>query len=75
MQCPPTRPGLKFKKFHLVPAASNTSVVSMPMRSNIRANSFTNEILTSRWAFSMALLASATFIEGALWVPAVMMER
>ena len=66
MQWPPTKPGLKFKKFHLVPAASKTSDVSMPIRSNIKANSFTKEILTSRWAFSIALLASATLIDAKL---------
>ena len=31
MQCPPTKPGLKGKKFHLLPAASSTSTVSMPI--------------------------------------------
>ena len=31
MQWPPTRPGRNGRKFHLVPAASSTSVVSMPM--------------------------------------------
>ena len=30
MQWPPTRPGLKGRKFHFVPAAFNTSSVSMP---------------------------------------------
>ena len=29
MQCPPTKPGLKGKKFHLVPAAFSTSWVSI----------------------------------------------
>ena len=28
MQCPPTRPGLNLRMFHLVPAASSTSLVS-----------------------------------------------
>ena len=32
MQWPPTRPGLKFRKFHFVPAAFSTSSVSMPSR-------------------------------------------
>ena len=71
MQCPPTNPGLNGKKFHLVLAAANTSWVSMPIRSKINANSFTNEILISRCAFSMDLAASATLIEGAAYVPAV----
>ena len=39
-----------------------------------RPNSFTKDILTSRWAFSIALLASATFILAALKVPAVIIE-
>ena len=73
MQCPPTRPGLYFKKFHLVPAASKTSFVSIPILSKINANSFTNEIFTSRCAFSIALDASATLRLGALWVPASIM--
>jgi hypothetical protein len=48
--------------------------VSIPTLSNIKANSLTKEILTSRCAFSMALLASATFILAALKVPAVIIE-
>ena len=58
MQCPPTSPGLKFRKFHLVDAASKTSVVSIPILSKIRASSFTNEIFKSLCAFSIALLLS-----------------
>ena len=71
MQCPPTNPGLKGKKFHLVPAAANTSCVSISIKWNILANSFTKAILISRWEFSITLAASATFIEGARYVPAV----
>src|SRR5690606_13008234 len=70
-----TNPGLYFKKFHFVPAASITSWVSIPMRSKIKANSLTKDILTSRCAFSIALDASATLMLGALWVPAVIIER
>ena len=39
--------GLKFKKFHFVAAASNTSLVSIFNFSKINANSFTRDILTS----------------------------
>jgi len=53
MQCPPTSPGLKGRKFHLVPAASNTAWVSMPMRLNIFASSFTKAMLMSRCEFSI----------------------
>ena len=73
MQWPPTNPGLYFRKFHFVPAASNTSCVSMFILSKIKASSLTNEILISLCAFSIALLASATLILGAKWVPAIIM--
>ena len=49
--------------------------MSIPIRSKIKANSFTYEIFKSRWEFSIALLASATLIEEALWVPAVIIEE
>jgi len=49
--------------------------VSIPILSKINASSFTNEILTSRWAFSIIFEASATLMLGALCVPAVMMEE
>ena len=55
MQCPPTRPGLNFKKFHLVPAASSTSNVLMPMRLKMMLSSLDSAMLTSRWVFSMIL--------------------
>jgi hypothetical protein len=38
MQCPPTSPGRKGRKFHLVPAAFNTAFVSIPIRLNISAS-------------------------------------
>ena len=75
MQWPPTRPGLKGRKFHLVEAASRTSVVSMPMRVKILESSLTKAMLMSRWEFSITLAASATLIEGARWVPAVITEE
>ena len=65
MQCPPTNPGRKGRKFHLVEAAAKTSLVSNPMALNIMASSFTKAILISRWVFSITLAASATLIEGA----------
>ena len=67
-------PSLNFKKFHLVAAASITSSVSMPILSKIKASSLTNEIFKSLWAFSIALEASATLIELARSVPAVIIE-
>ena len=56
-----------------MPAAARTSCVSISIRSKISASSFTNEIFKSRCAFSIALEASATLIEEALWVPASIM--
>ena len=44
----------------------------MPKRAKIRLSSFIRAILMSRWVFSITLAASATLIELALWVPAVM---
>ena len=46
----------------------------MPNLSKIRANSLTKDMLISLCAFSIALLASATFILGAIWVPAGIIE-
>ena len=69
MQCPPTKPGLSFMKFHFEEAASITSLVSIPIALKILANSFINAILTSRCEFSIIFEASATFIEEALCVP------
>ena len=74
MQCPPTNPGLKGKKFHLVPAASKTACVSISNKLKIFANSFTKAILISRCEFSITLAASATFIDGAKCVPAVITD-
>ena len=48
MQWPPTNPGRKGRKFHFVPAASNTSVVSIPNFSHIIDISLISAILTSR---------------------------
>ena len=74
MQCPPTKPGLKGRKFHLVLAASKTAWVSIFIKLNILANSFTKAILISRCEFSITLAASATFIDGAKCVPAVITD-
>ena len=65
MQCPPTNPGLKGRKFHFVAAAAKTSCVSISILVNILDSSFTNAILMSRCEFSITLAASATFIVGA----------
>ncbi len=70
MQCPPTNPGLNFKKFHFVPAASNTSNVSIPSLSKIKASSFTKAIFISLCEFSITFAASAAFMLGAKCVPA-----
>ena len=40
MQCPPTKPGLNGRKFHLVPAASKTSSVSIWSLLKIKESSF-----------------------------------
>src|SRR5699024_7759109 len=70
MQCPPTNPGLKFKKFHLVPAASSTSFVLISILLNTMDNSFMKAILISRCAFSITFAASATLMLGARCIPA-----
>ena len=69
MQCPPTNPGFNLIKFHFEEAASITSLVSIPIALKILASSFINAILTSRCEFSIIFEASATLIDGALWVP------
>ena len=69
MQCPPTKPGLKGKKFHLLPAAFRTSSVSIFSLLNKIDNSLIRAIFISRWMFSITFAASATFIFGALYVP------
>ena len=71
MQWPPTSPGLNGIKFHFVSAAANTSLVSIFILSKIIDSSFTYAIFKSLCVFSIALAASATFIEGATYVPAV----
>ena len=75
MQCPPTKPGLKARKFHFVPAAANTSCVLIPSKLKILDNSFTKAILISRCEFSITFAASATFMLDAGKVPAVITER
>ena len=47
MQCPPTKPGLKGRKFHLVPAASNIDSVSISNLLKIIASSLIRAIFTS----------------------------
>ena len=74
MQWPPTSPGRKGRKFHLLPAAFSTSSVSMPRRLKMSASSLMRAMLTSRCVFSMTLAASATRMLEALWVPAVTIE-
>jgi hypothetical protein len=66
MQCQPTRPGRKGRKFHFVPAAFSTSVVSIPTRWKISESSLTSAMLRSRWVFSITLAASATLMLDAL---------
>jgi len=51
IQWPPTKPGLKLRKFHLVAAALRTSLVSIPMRSKMRASSLTKAMLISLCEF------------------------
>ena len=55
----------------MVPAASSTSIVSMPMRWKISASSFISAMLRSRCVFSMTLAASATLMLEARCTPAV----
>ena len=43
----------------------------MPSRWKTIESSFISAMLRSRWVFSITLAASATSIDGALWVPAV----
>ena len=62
MQCPPTKPGKNFKKFHLVPAASKTSYVLIFILLKMIDNSFINAMFTSRCVFSIILAASATLM-------------
>ena len=71
MQWPPTSPGVKGRKFHLVAAAASTSPVSMPRSWKIEDSSFMKAMLRSRCVFSITFAASATLIEGARWMPAV----
>ena len=73
MQCPPTSPGRKGRKFHFVPAASSTAWMSMPMRLKMIASSLISAMFRSHCVFSMTLAASATRMLSALCVTAVMM--
>ena len=70
MQCPPTRPGVNGRKFHFVPAASNTDWVSIVNLSKIIASSLMRAIFTSLCVFSIIFAASAILILAALCVPA-----
>ena len=65
MQWPPTRPGRKFRKFHLVRAASSTSWIEMPRRPKIIETSLMKAMLMSRCAFSITLAASAALMPAA----------
>ena len=61
-------------KFHFVPAASSTAVVSMPRRSKMIASSFIKLMLRSRCVFSITLAASATRTPFASKMPAVITD-
>ena len=65
MQWPPTSPGRNGRKFHLVPAASSTSSVSMPILWKMSDSSFISAMLRSRCVFSITFAASATLIDDA----------
>jgi hypothetical protein len=60
------KPGLNGKKFHLVPAASKTSCVSIFILLKSIDNSLIKAIFKSRCVFSITFAASATFILEAL---------
>ena len=74
MQCPLTSPGCMGMKFHFVLAAAMTSSVLMPKAEKMVCISLANAMSTSRWQFSMTLLASATRMQGALYVPLSSMD-
>ena len=59
MQCPPTSPGLKFKKFHLVRDSFKTSLTFNFKSLQIMENSFIKAIFTSLCVFSIIFEASA----------------
>ena len=69
MQWPPTSPGSKPRKFHLVRAASSTSHTDTSILAKICAISFMKAMLMSRWAFSITLAASAALIDAARNTP------
>ena len=64
MQWPPTSPGSKPRKFHLVRAASSTSQTDTPIFEKIFATSLMKAMLMSRCAFSIALAASGRLDRG-----------
>ena len=57
-----------------MPAASNTSSVSIFNFLKIRASSLINAIFKSLWVFSITLAASATLILFVLCVPALIIS-
>ena len=69
MQWPPTKPGLKFKKFHFVEAAFKTEFKFILSFLQIFPTSLTKAILISLCAFSIALADSATLILSHLNTP------
>ena len=73
MQWPPTKPGSKARKFHLVLAAARTSHMEISILEKICATSFMKAMLMSRCAFSIALAASAALMEAALNTPPLVM--
>ena len=75
MQWPPTKPGLKGRKFHFVLAALITSKVSIFKFLKTFDNSFTNAIFKSLCVFSITFAASAILIEEVLKVPASMIHK
>ena len=67
MQCPPTKPGVYFTKFHLLHAALITSDVFILRFSQIFENSLINAILISRCVFYKDFAASAISIDLTLY--------
>lgn len=54
MQCPPTRPGLKGRKFHFVPGCRQHFVrIDTDQMENHFDSSFIKAMLRSRWEFSI----------------------
>ena len=67
----PTSPGLNEIKFHLVSAALSTSSVSISSLLNKIDSSLIKAIFKSLCVFSITLAASATLIEEAECIPAL----